>query len=46
VVTLINNASTPHFDVQDWTFIRYSDSRPLEKELATRFEYEIGVEAQ
>jgi hypothetical protein len=44
VVTIIKDTSSPHFDVQDWTYIRYADSRPLEDELRRRFKYELGVD--
>lgn len=43
VVTIIKANATAHFDVQDWTYISYSDSRPLEADLRVRFEYEVGL---
>ncbi len=41
VVTIIKQGSKAHFDVHDWTFLEYSDSRPLERELVKRFKYEL-----
>jgi hypothetical protein len=42
VVTIIRGDTAPHFDVQNWTYIKYFDSRPLEAELVKRFKYEMG----
>jgi hypothetical protein len=42
VVTIVKGDTVPHFDVQDWTYLKYFDSRPLETELVDRFTYEIG----
>lgn len=41
VITIVRSGSDPHFDVRDWTFLEYSDSRPLERDLLRRFEYEL-----
>lgn len=45
VVTTLRDTAAAHFDVKDWTYIKYSDSRPLEVELRARFEYEIGLDS-
>ncbi len=42
VVTLIRDGHKAHFDVQDWTYISYTDSRPLEDALRERFQYETA----
>ena len=42
VVTILREGSLAHFDVQDWTILSYSDSRPLERDLIKRFNYELG----
>ena len=42
VVTIVRRGTEVHFDVQDWTYIEYVDSRPLEEDLRKRFEYELG----
>lgn len=41
VITIMREGTKPHFDVQDWTYLMYADSRPLERDLIERFEYEI-----
>lgn len=50
VVTIMRTGTTAHFDVQDWTYLEYSDSRPLERDLVERFRYELnptsGVDSQ
>lgn len=43
VITIVKDTATVHFDVQDWTYVKYADSRPLERELRTRFEYELDI---
>lgn len=40
VVTILKSGANTHFDVRDWTFLEYSDSRPLERDLLKRFKYE------
>lgn len=42
VITTVKEGTNVHFDVKDWTFISYNDSRTLEKNLKTRFEYELA----
>jgi hypothetical protein len=41
VITIIRAGNTAHFDVCDWTYLEYFDSRPLETDLAERFKFEI-----
>lgn len=41
VVTCAREGTTIHFDVKDWTYIPYNDSRVLEKALLDRFRFEI-----
>jgi nucleoside 2-deoxyribosyltransferase len=41
VITILREGSTAHLDVQDWQYLVYVDSRPLEKDLADRFQYEL-----
>ena len=41
IVTILREGVTAHFDVQDWTYLRYTDSRPLERDLLKRFRYEV-----
>jgi nucleoside 2-deoxyribosyltransferase-like protein len=41
VITLLRTGSTPSFDVRDWTYLEYIDSRPLEDDLRERFAYEL-----
>jgi TIR domain len=42
VITIMREGTTAHFDVQDWTYLTYSDSRPLERDLVERFRYEMN----
>ena len=42
VVTIARQGTAIHFDVKDWTYISYTDSRTLERDLKKRFEYELG----
>ncbi len=44
VVTIIRDGHKAHFDVQDWTYISYADSRPLEDALRERFQYETSLD--
>src|SRR5579863_8493153 len=37
VITILRSGSQPHFDVYDWAYLEYIDSRPLEKDLLERF---------
>jgi hypothetical protein len=41
VITILREGTKAHFDVQDWTYLPYIDSRPLENDLIERFEYEL-----
>jgi hypothetical protein len=41
VVTCAKEGTTIHFDVKDWTYIPYNDSRVLEKALLDRFRFEL-----
>ncbi len=42
VVTIARKNSTIHFDVKDWKYLEYVDSRVLERDLRKRFEYELA----
>jgi hypothetical protein len=42
VITIVRAETRVHFDVQDWTYLEYYDSRPLERQLRERFLYELG----
>lgn len=42
VVTIARKETNIHFDVKDWVYIPYVDSRILERDLRKRFEYEIA----
>ena len=42
VVTIMRAGTTVHFDVKDWTYMTYIDSRLLERDLIKRFEYELS----
>ena len=41
VVTCARENTAIHFDVKDWTYIPYNDSRSLEKKLIDRFKFEL-----
>jgi hypothetical protein len=41
VVTCARDNTQIHFDVKDWTYIPYNDSRVLEKALIDRFRFEL-----
>jgi len=41
VVTILRSGTQPHFDVYDWNYLEYIDSRPLEKDLLDRFRLEL-----
>jgi nucleoside 2-deoxyribosyltransferase len=41
VITLLRAGATAHFDVRDWTYLEYIDSRPLETDLLERMRYEL-----
>jgi hypothetical protein len=42
VITIMREGAKAHFDVRDWTYLPYVDSRPLERSLLERFEYEVA----
>jgi hypothetical protein len=42
VITIAREGTNIHFDVKDWTYISYTDSRILERDLKQRFEYELS----
>ncbi len=42
VITIIRSGAKPHFDVQDWVYLEYIDSRPLEHHIRQRFAFELG----
>jgi hypothetical protein len=42
VVTIARTGTLIHFDVKDWNFLNYQDSRILEGDLRRRFEYELN----
>ncbi len=44
VITIMREGTNAHFDVQDWTYLSYVDSRPLERDLLERFRYEVNNE--
>jgi len=44
VVTIMRAGTKVHFDVKDWTYITYIDSRLLERDLIKRFEHEVLTE--
>jgi hypothetical protein len=41
VITILRSGSQPHFDVYDWAYLEYIDSRPLEKDLLELFRLEL-----
>ncbi|MCI0550334.1 MAG: TIR domain-containing protein [Anaerolineae bacterium] len=42
VITVARDGTNIHFDVKDWTYISYTDSRILERDIKKRFEYELS----
>lgn len=42
VITIAREGTNIHFDVKDWTYLPYTDSRILERDLKKRFEYEAS----
>ena len=40
VITTVRKDTNIHFDVKDWTYIEYDDSRNLERSLIERFKIE------
>lgn len=43
VITLMRSGAIAHFDVRDWPYLEYFDSRPLEVELLERFKFELEM---
>ncbi len=41
VITILRAGTNAHFDVRDWTYLEYIDSRPLEHQLRERFNFEL-----
>ena len=42
VITIAREGTPVHFDVKDWTYISYIDSRLLERDMRKRFEFEMS----
>jgi hypothetical protein len=42
VITIAREGTNIHFDIKDWTYISYNDSRVLEQKLRKRFEFELS----
>jgi hypothetical protein len=42
VISIAREGTNVHFDVKDWTYIAYIDSRLLEQDLKKRFEFELS----
>jgi hypothetical protein len=45
VITILRTGTVVHFDVRDWTYLEYFDSRPLEGDLLERFKFELQQSA-
>ncbi|HEY3904800.1 MAG TPA: hypothetical protein VGM14_12900 [Streptosporangiaceae bacterium] len=41
VITILRAGTVPHFDVRDWTYLEYFDSRPLEADLIEQLTFEL-----
>lgn len=41
LTTILRAGAIPHFDVHDWPYLEYADSRPLERQLRERFRFEV-----
>jgi nucleoside 2-deoxyribosyltransferase len=41
VITILRAGTIPHFDVRDWTYLEYIDSRPLEADLIEQLKFEL-----
>lgn len=46
VITILRSGTTAHFDVHDWAYLEYIDSRPLEHQLREWFRSVIDHETQ
>jgi hypothetical protein len=42
VITILKAGTVAHFDVHDWPYLEYIDSRPLEGQLREVFRFEMG----
>jgi hypothetical protein len=42
VITILRAGAVAHFDVHDWAYLEYIDSRPLEHQLRERFRFEMA----
>lgn len=42
VITIMRAGTKVHFDVKDWNYMSYIDSRVLERDLIKRFEHEVS----
>ena len=42
IVTIAREGTPIHFDIKDWTYLTYIDSRILERDIKKRFEYELS----
>lgn len=42
VITIAREGTSIHFDVKDWTYIPYIDSRLLERDIKKRLEFELA----
>ena len=45
VITILRAGAIAHFDVHDWAYLEYIDSRPLEHQLRERFRFEMERES-
>ena len=45
VITVVREGTPVHFDVKDWTYETYNDSRVLEDKLRKRFSFELGLQS-
>lgn len=42
IVTIAREGTPIHFDIKDWTYLTYIDSRILERDIKKRFEFELS----
>lgn len=42
IVTIAREGTPIHFDIKDWTYLTYIDSRILERDIRKRFEFELS----
>jgi hypothetical protein len=43
IITICREGAPVHFDVYDWTYLSYIDSRPLERDLLKRLKFELQI---